>query len=138
MNKTKIIATINDQLTDFALLESLYDAGVRVARFNFSHAGSGDVAEILGAIRALAQSKGKHLATLLDTKGIEIRSGKIPEKRLFSKGQVFPIYTDERLEMVPEQGLVIDYPYLSSDERVGDRIEIDSGLLSVEVDHIQE
>ena len=78
--RTKIIATISDIAYDEAKIVDLYDVGVNVLRFNFSHAEHEEVAKIIQLVRKLNAAGRTNLSLLLDTKGPEIRTGKVEEK----------------------------------------------------------
>lgn len=131
MNKTKIIATINDGTEDEQFLEDLYDRWVRMLRFNFSHGDANKVRHVMSLIVNIA-NRGKHLSTILDTKWIEIRTGKVDQKIQFCKWDQIGLVTDNK-DILGEKTLFIDYPYLSEDVQVGQRIEIDSGAFHVRV-----
>jgi len=73
--RTKIICTIGPACWDVPQLETLLDAGMNVARFNFSHGDHEGHAAVLSRVRQAAQNKNKNVAILLDTKGPEIRTG---------------------------------------------------------------
>ncbi|NCO98137.1 hypothetical protein GW864_03110 [bacterium] len=72
--KTKIIATHGPALKGEADLHRLYDAGVNVIRFNFSHAQYDVVREVLKDMRVNNRNGRTALSMLLDTKGPEIRT----------------------------------------------------------------
>jgi len=72
---TKIICTLGPACWNPDQLEGLIDAGMCVARFNFSHGDHAGHAACLERLRAAATKKNKHIAVMLDTKGPEIRSG---------------------------------------------------------------
>lgn len=74
MKKTKIIATHGPALRGEADLQALYDAGVNIIRFNFSHAKYEPVREVLSLMRKNNRSGRTALSMLLDTKGPEIRT----------------------------------------------------------------
>ena len=73
--KTKIICTLGPACWDVPTLESLIDAGMNVARFNFSHGDHAGHKACLDRLRQAAKNKNAHVGVLLDTKGPEIRSG---------------------------------------------------------------
>ena len=66
--RTKIIASISDIAYDEAKIVGLYNAGVNVLRFNFSHAWQSEVAKIVTLVRELNASGKTNLSMLLDTK----------------------------------------------------------------------
>jgi pyruvate kinase len=66
--RTKIIASISDIAYDEERIVGLYNAGVNVLRFNFSHAWQSEVAKIVTLVRELNASGKTNLSLLLDTK----------------------------------------------------------------------
>lgn len=137
MKKTKIIATHGPALNGKEDLISLYERGVNIIRFNFSHAKYDAVKKVLEDIRALNESGKTQLSTLLDTKGPEIRTGDLSEKQYYEKNQVFKIFTE--IEKFREDGtsLFCDYSFLKEDAFPGQMIQIDSGLFQVEVRSVE-
>lgn len=133
MKKTKIIATVGPATESSENLAALFDGGVNILRFNFSHAKHEGVRSIVERVRELNASGRTNLSTLLDTKGPEIRTGDVAEKRRYSKGDEFKFYVDQKAADADLQGLFCDYPYLLEDLSVGETIRIDSGLLDVVV-----
>ncbi|EKD29703.1 MAG: hypothetical protein ACD_78C00313G0003 [uncultured bacterium (gcode 4)] len=133
MKKTKIIATIGPVTESTEQLIALYDSGVNIIRFNFSHANYTTASDIMKRIRELNASGRTNLSTLLDTKWPEIRTGDLEDKIQFRKGDKIKIYTDISLFTNDGASLFCDYPYLIEDTSIGQVIEIDSGLFNVYV-----
>ena len=77
LQKTKIIATIGPACDDEATLRSMMAAGMNVARLNLSHGTFDDHAERIARVRRVAEEAGVNLAIMVDTRGREIRTGKI-------------------------------------------------------------
>lgn len=132
LKRTKIIATISDMCNDRQRFIDVYNAGVNVIRFNFSHAQQSAVAEILKTIKELNESGITNLSTLLDTKGPEIRTGVVAEKIPVKKGDLVKIYVEQDKIKDP-QDLFCDYPFLLEDITKDQIIIIDSGLLKARV-----
>ena len=78
VRKTKIVCTMGPKCWDEELGQ-LIDAGMGVARFNFSHGDHGAQQKVLDRARKVAAEKGSFLAYLLDTKGPEIRTGMLKD-----------------------------------------------------------
>ena len=75
MKKTKIVCTMGPQENDIDLLSRMIEAGMDVARFNFSHGTHEEQAERMESVRKARERTGRPIAMLLDTKGPEIRTG---------------------------------------------------------------
>lgn len=133
MKKTKIIATVGPVTESEEQLIALYDAGVNIIRFNFSHANYEVAHAIMGRIRKLNTEGKTNLSTLLDTKGPEIRTGDLETKIQFNQGDRIKIYIDPLKFQNDGASLYCDYPYLIEDVSIGRIIDIDSGLFNVEV-----
>jgi pyruvate kinase len=72
--KTKIVCTLGPKCWSEEGLDKLLDAGMNVARFNFSHGDHAAHQEVLDRLRKVAAMKGSTVGYLLDTKGPEIRT----------------------------------------------------------------
>ena len=129
MIKTKIICTIGPSVNSFEKMIELSNAGMSVARLNFSH---GTHEEHLKSIQMLKQVREKlqrPLAIMLDTKGPEIRLGKIKEGQVTLKqGQKWHLLKqdvlgdEERISLYPS-----DVPHQLT---IGTRVLFDDGYLS--------
>ncbi len=73
--KTKIICTLGPATEDESVLRRLMLGGMNAARFNFSHCSHEDALKKLEVVTRLRDELGLPIATLLDTKGPEIRVG---------------------------------------------------------------
>jgi pyruvate kinase len=91
--RTKIICTIGPSCNSLEKILELLDAGMSVARLNFSHGSHEDHQKVIDILKEARKKTGKPLAILLDTKGPEIRVGKIQNGELaLSKGQRLTLY----------------------------------------------
>ncbi|HBU11756.1 MAG TPA: pyruvate kinase [Clostridiales bacterium] len=137
MRKTKIVCTLGPACDDVKIMEKMLDAGMDVARFNFSHGEHGEQAGRLKKIRALAKKTGRFIPCLLDTKGPEIRIGtfKGGTARL-EAGQDFTLTT----RRVQGGGAIVSVSYgeLPGDVMAGDRILIDDGLIELTVERVSD
>ncbi len=73
LRKTKIICTLGPATEDESVLRRLMQGGMNAARFNFSHCTHEDASKKLEAVTRLREELGLPIATILDTKGPEIR-----------------------------------------------------------------
>ncbi|MGM8213578.1 pyruvate kinase [Virgibacillus sp. W0430] len=132
MRKTKIVCTIGPASESIETLTRLMEAGMNVARLNFSHGDYDEHRERIKNIRNAAKQTGKTIAILLDTKGPEIRTGSfINGEAEIKKDQPLSICmnevagTDERFS--------VTYDQLINDVHVGSKILLDDGLIELEV-----
>ena len=128
MRKTKIVCTIGPASESEEKLRDLMKAGMNVARFNFSH-GTHDEHKIkFGRVLKVSGELGLSVATLLDTKGPEIRLRDFEGGRVELKaGQEFTLTTEEI--MGNENRATITYKNLRQDVKPGMRILIDDGKI---------
>lgn len=136
MRKTKIVCTIGPASESEEKLRDLMKAGMNVARFNFSH-GTHDEHKIkFGRVLKVSGELGLSVATLLDTKGPEIRLRDFEGGRAELKaGQEFTLTTEEI--MGNENRATITYKNLRQDVKPGMRILIDDGKIEMEVSEIK-
>ncbi|MCH8519045.1 pyruvate kinase [Candidatus Gracilibacteria bacterium] len=133
MKKTKIIATHGPAIQGEQGLYSLYNMGVNVIRFNFSHAQYDSVRETLKIMRKNNRSGRTALSMLLDTKGPEIRTGDLSQKQNYKTGDIFRLYISKHDFKEDGTALFCDYEFLGEDAYEGQIIDIDSGLFQVKV-----
>src|SRR5690625_207142 len=119
MRKTKIVCTIGPVSESVEKITELIDAGMNVARLNFSHGDFEEQGNRIKNIRAASKKLGKTVAILLDTKGPEIRTGVMAEDKVdIVKGQSINITMDETFLGTNEK-FAITYTTLFNDEIVG-------------------
>ena len=137
MRKTKIICTLGPSTDDDDILRKLMIEGMNVARFNFSHGDHAQHKRNMERIMKFRTELNLPVATLLDTKGPEIRvkdfkNGKIELK----PGQTFTLTTDE--VEGDEKMVSITYKNLVNDVKPGNTILIDDGLIEMTVEQVSE
>jgi pyruvate kinase len=97
LQKTKIIATIGPACDDDVTLRSMMAAGMNVARLNLSHGSFDEHAQLIVRLRRVADEAGANLAVMVDTRGREIRTGKLDTKSIvLEPGAEFMLYSDAR------------------------------------------
>lgn len=132
MRKTKIVCTIGPASESVEKLTQLIEAGMNVARLNFSHGDHEEHGQRIKNIREASSKTGKTVAILLDTKGPEIRTNNMV-------GGAIELLAGNHVtvSMVEVEGTVdkfsVTYPGLIEDVHVGSRILLDDGLIGLEV-----
>jgi len=137
MLKTKIICTLGPTTEDDRVLKSLMTEGMNVTRFNFSHGDYKQHERNMKRVKQFREELKLPIATLLDTKGPEIRIGKFKESPiLLEEGQEFTL-TIKEVEG-DKNRVSISYKELIQDLEVGNRILIDDGLIELKVTHLTD
>ena len=130
--KVKIVCTIGPSCWDYDKLIKLTEAGMNVARLNFSHGDYASHENSLKNIRAAEQERQKPIGVLLDTKGPEIRTGKLSAARVtLTADSEFTLYFDDKPG--GEDGVSIDYPPLANEVAPGQNIFVDDGAINLKV-----
>ena len=137
LRKTKIICTLGPATEDEAVLRRLMLGGMNAARFNFSHCTHEDAAKKLEAVTRLREELGLPVATILDTKGPEIRVKTFKNGPIELKaGDTFTLTTRE---VEGDDKIVsITYKDLPKDLKAGARVLIDDGLVEMRAEHVSE
>ncbi|MDF2857043.1 MAG: pyruvate kinase [Neobacillus sp.] len=137
LRKTKIVCTIGPASESVEKLSELIEAGMNVARLNFSHGDFQEHGQRIQNIREAAKKTGKTVAILLDTKGPEIRTHNMENGVLeLTAGQNIIVSMTE-VEGTLEK-FSITYPGLIDDVQVGSKILLDDGLIGLEVLNIDK
>jgi pyruvate kinase len=132
-HRTKIVATIGPASNSYAVIKQLIEAGMAVARLNFSHGSYEDHANTIATIRQLSQELGKPVTLLQDLQGPKVRVGKFPngviELKLGNEYALVPLEQfDGAVNTIP-----IDYPHIADEAEPGTQILLDDGLLELRV-----
>lgn len=136
MRSTKIVCTIGPASEKPETIKAMIQAGMNVARLNFSHGSHEEHGERIKNIRRAAEEMGKNIAILLDTRGPEIRLGDFANPPvILETGQQFILTT----EPVPGDGrrVTVTYKDLHRDVAPGDRILVDDGLIELKAVAVQ-
>jgi pyruvate kinase len=132
--RTKIVATLGPATGTDSQIATLLDAGVNVIRVNASHGTAEDRGRWIAAVRRAAEAKDLPIAVLVDLQGPRIRVGNLRAARELLPGQIVT-FAPEALARGDE--LPTTYDQLAQDARVGARILLNDGLLSVEVTAVE-
>ena len=136
MRKTKIVCTVGPSTDDDQIMYELIKSGMDVARFNFSH---GDYESHKRRFEQVVKARtdlNKTVATMLDTKGPEIRLGVIEndEPVILNDGDKYTLTTKDVI--CNKKIAHISFEHLPRDVKCGDRIMIDDGLVELKVDSV--
>lgn len=132
MRKTKIICTIGPSSENRETLIKMCQAGMNVARLNFSHGSYPEHQAKIDLIKQVRQELGLPIAIMLDTKGPEYRIRTFAQGKVTVKeGDTF-IFTTDEVEG-DETKVSVNYKGLVKDLAVGDRVLVNNGLVVFEV-----
>ena len=132
LRKTKIVATIGPACDSVATLQQMITAGVSVIRLNLSHGNFDEHGRRVQRIHEAARAAGAHVAIMVDTRGIEIRTGLLAAGPvMLEPGQVFSLYSTDRLG--DQEGVGISYRKLSAEVAVGTGILLDDAAIELVV-----
>lgn len=136
IRKTKIVCTMGPASLKEDVLESMFKAGMNIARFNFSHGTHEYHKNGMELFRKVRNKLKLPAAVLLDTKGPEIRIGEFEDGSVeLVNGQSFT-FTAEKCSGSNER-VSITYEKLPDEIDVGTRILIDDGRLELKVNAIE-
>jgi len=127
--KTKIVCTIGPASSAECTIRSMIEAGMDVARLNFSHGDHESHKKTADMIKKVRGELGSYTALLLDTKGPEVRLGTFSEPVMLEKGAEFSLVFDDTVG--DETKVSVTYKELWKDLKPGARILIDDGLVEL-------
>ena len=136
MRKTKIICTLGPAVDNEETIEKLIRTGMNAARFNFSHGSHAEQLARLNMFKKVRDTLGAPVATILDTKGPEIRIKTFANGPVtLNQGQTFTLTTDD----VPgdETQVSVTYENLHKEVGPGCRILVDDGLIELRVQSVE-
>jgi pyruvate kinase len=126
--RTKIVCTLGPSSNNRETLRALMEAGLSVARLNFSHGTHEQHAQTVALVRATANELGRPVAIMGDLQGPRIRIGDLAAPRRVEDGEDVILVAGE--DAAPDQ-LPTTYQDLCNDLKVGDRILVDDGLIEL-------
>jgi pyruvate kinase len=129
--RAKIIATIGPASSFPGVLRALVEAGMDVARLNFSHGTHEGHAKVIKRVRKAAKKAGRSIAVLQDLQGPKIRTGTLAGgKSVQLESGAKLLLTNEPIEGTSEK-LHVAYKFLRDDVRAGDTILLDDGRIEL-------
>ena len=134
--RTKIVCTLGPAVASKEGIESLVDAGMNVARLNFSHGDYPDHEQNYRWVREATDASGRAIGILADLQGPKIRLGRFADgPQMWATGETVRITVDDVVGT--HDRVSTTYKNLAKDARPGDRLLVDDGkvgLVCVEVD----
>jgi len=137
MRKTKIVCTLGPATNDEKTIEKLVEAGMNVARMNFSHGNHEEHLHRINLVKKVSKELGIPVGLMLDTKGPEIRTGDMSGDKIELKTGSEVVISKEEVLGTPEK-FSISYKGLAEDMEIGQEILLDDGLIELEVIKIDD
>lgn len=135
MRKTKIVCTIGPASENEATLTAMCQAGMNVARLNFSHGSHPEHKKKIDLIKAVREKLDLPIAIMLDTKGPEYRIGLFENARVtIQEGQDFTFTVED--VMGDETRVSVNYKGLNKDLKVGNIVTVNNGMVKFCVESI--
>ena len=132
MRKTKIVCTLGPASTDEDIIKKMLQAGMNVARLNFSHGSHEGHKQTIEKFRRVRDELGIPAAVLLDTKGPEIRTGNfVNGEEMLVDGQKFTL-TTEAFEGTKEK-VSVTYKNLPKEVGKGNLVLINDGKIALDI-----
>ena len=132
----KIVCTIGPATESEEKIKGLADAGMSIARCNFSHGSHEEHGRKFALVREVNKKYGKDIKVMLDTKGPDIRLRSFENGEVtVQPGDIFSLYCDER--MGNQQGVSISHHDLYKYVKKGDTVLICNGLIVSKVQEVK-
>ncbi|GAA0954041.1 pyruvate kinase [Virgisporangium aurantiacum] len=130
--RAKIVCTLGPATSDADRIRGLVDAGMDVARLNFSHGSHTDHENTYRLVREAAEASGRAVGVLADLQGPKIRLGRFAETKVeWRTGETVVITSDDIVGT--HDRVSCTYTKLPQEVKAGDRLLIDDGKVAVEV-----
>ncbi|MGI3131175.1 pyruvate kinase [Halopseudomonas pachastrellae] len=137
LRRTKIVATLGPASSSPERIAELINAGMNVARLNFSHGSADEHRQRARLVREIAAENGQHVALLGDLQGPKIRIGRFADGPIsLDVGDHFRLSTAHGLEDGNQDVVGLDYPDLVKDCRAGDELLLDDGRVVLQVESV--
>ncbi|MGD9044476.1 MAG: pyruvate kinase, partial [Desulfobacterales bacterium] len=133
-NKTKIVCTIGPASDSPAVLEKMIQAGMNVARLNFSHGDFESHAETIQKIRAASRATEKRVAIMADLPGPKIRIGEFEEEPVeLESDDPFTLTTEDIIGN--QRRVSVSFARLPKAVKPGDTLFLNDGLIQLTVEN---
>ena len=137
VKKTKIICSIGPASTDPEIMSKMVEAGMNVARINFSHATLDERMAVVDSVHKVREMTGKNVAILYDTKGPEFRSGMTETGEIkLEEGKTIRMVKESVLGN--EERFSVNHPQAIDNLDVGSIVLLENGLMKIQVISVEE
>ena len=132
MKKTKIVCSIGPASSSYDVFSKMVDAGMNVARVNFSHATLEERQTVIDLVKKVNAEKHMNVGLLFDTKGPEFRNGEVVEGGIeLIPGKTIKIVKEKVVGNSEE--FSVNHPEAIDSLNVGNVIQLENGLMKIEV-----
>ena len=136
MRKTKVICTIGPASENAETLTKMFQAGMNVARLNFSHGSHEEHQKKIDLIKQIREEMNLPIAIMLDTKGPEYRIKTFEDKKItLQDGDTFIFTTDDVIGN--QERVSVTYSHLVEELSIGDTIMVNNGLVIFKVKELK-
>jgi len=135
-NKTKLVCTIGPASDSPEMIGKMIDAGMNVARLNFSHGDFASHGEVIKKIRAASKRTGKRVAILADLPGPKMRIGDLAEEFVFLEKEArFTLTAEDTIGTVERVSMTMKA--LPAVVKNGDTLFLNDGLIELRVEQVE-
>lgn len=132
MKKTKIVCSIGPSSNTIEVFEKMVQAGMNVARINFSHATAEECEKVVNLVREVNKDNKNHIAIMYDTKGPDFRTGNLENDYIdLVEGNLIKIVKDDVLGN--EERFTVNYKSAIDTLQIGNIILIEDGMFKLEI-----
>ncbi len=131
----RIIATIGPKSEDYKTLKALAEAGMNIARLNFSHATEEQWQKVRTSLSQIKEETGIDVKMMMDLQGPRIRVGNMSQKVKIKEGETYMFLYGKA--NVKRRQIPIDHPDLYNDVKVGEPFYLANGALEMEITKIR-
>ncbi len=135
MRRAKLVCTLGPACDSPTALGDLIDAGMDVARFNFSHGTHEEHGARLARLREACTERRKAVAALQDLCGPKVRTGTFSAPFALPSGSDVTLFEGD--DSHDDHAIPIQYEGLAADVRVGDKVLFDDGRIAIEVTGVE-
>jgi pyruvate kinase len=134
LRRTRIVCTIGPSSSSPAVLRAMIQAGMDVARLNFSHGDPATHRQVAANLREAAEAMGRYVALMGDLQGPKIRTGSLPSSfQRLARGRHVVMTSVAAEHGKGEDQIQVSHPELVEALRPGDRVLLDDGRIELVV-----